>query len=100
MTQTADITSPNRRYVAELLYGRDMLGGMGSLSLFGRANIGATPTDQLPAIIGGVSGRSTRAGGADDLHPFRRSYSFRCKTEVVIAGGHVRAFSRSGNDCR
>jgi len=49
--------------------------------------------------IGG-SGRNTRAGGADDFRQFSRSYSFRCRTEVVIAGGRVRAFNRSGNDCR
>ncbi len=50
--------------------------------------------------VGGISGRHTRAGGPDDFGLFPRSYSFRCKTEVVIAGGHVRAFNRSGNDCR
>ncbi len=50
--------------------------------------------------VGGVSGRHTRAGGPDDSGLFPRTYSFRCKTEVVIAGGHVRAFNRSGNDCR
>jgi len=49
--------------------------------------------------IGGT-GRSTRAGGADDFRQFSRSYSFRCRTEVVIARGRVRAFNRSGNDCR
>jgi hypothetical protein len=50
--------------------------------------------------IGGISGRDSRAGGADDFRSLSRSYAFRCKTEVVIAEGRVRAFNRSGNDCR
>ncbi len=47
--------------------------------------------------VGGVSGRNTRAGGPGGFGPF--GYSFRCRTEVVIADGRVRAFNRSGNDC-
>ncbi len=50
--------------------------------------------------VGGVSGRDTRAGGPGDSGLFPRTYSFRCRTEVVIADGRVRAFNRSGNDCR
>jgi len=50
--------------------------------------------------VGGLSGRNTRAGGPGDFGLFPRIYSFRCKTEVVIADGRVRAFNRSGNDCR
>jgi len=50
--------------------------------------------------VGGISGRNTRAGGPDDFRQFSRTYSFRCKTEVVIADGRVRAFNRTGNDCR
>ena len=46
---------------------------------------------------GGVSGRNTRAGGPGGFGRF--GYSFRCRTEVVIADGRVRAFNRSGNDC-
>ncbi len=49
--------------------------------------------------VGGVSGRSTRAGGPSGFGLFPGGYSFRCKTEVVIADGRVRAFNRSGNDC-
>ena len=49
--------------------------------------------------VGGVSGRSTRAGGPGGFGLFPGGYSFRCKTEVVIADGHVRAFNRSGNGC-
>lgn len=49
--------------------------------------------------VGGVSGRSTRAGGPGGFGLFPGGYSFRCKTEVVIADGRVRAFNRSGNDC-
>ncbi len=47
--------------------------------------------------VGGMSGRNTRAGGPGGFGPF--GYSFRCRTEVVIADGRVRAFNRSGNDC-
>ncbi len=50
--------------------------------------------------VGGASGRNSRAGGSDDFGLFPRAYSFRCTTEVVIAAGRVRAFNRSGNDCR
>ena len=49
--------------------------------------------------VGGVSGRDTRAGGPGGFGLFPGGYSFRCKTEVVIADGRVRAFNRSGNDC-
>ena len=49
--------------------------------------------------VGGISGRSTRAGGPGGFGLFPGGYSFRCKTEVVIADGRVRAFNRSGNDC-
>ena len=50
--------------------------------------------------VGGISGQSTRAGGSGDFGLFPRAYSFRCITEVVIAGGRVRAFNRRGNGCR
>ncbi len=50
--------------------------------------------------VGGNSGQNTRAGGRGDSTLSLHSYSFHCKTEVVIADGHVRAFNRSGNDCR
>lgn len=49
--------------------------------------------------VGGMSGRNTRAGGPGDSGLFPRAYSFRCRTEVVIADGRVRAFNRIGNDC-
>lgn len=49
--------------------------------------------------VGGVSGRNTRAGGPGGFGLFPGGYSFRCRTEVVIADGRVRAFNRSGNDC-
>ncbi len=49
--------------------------------------------------VGGMSGRNTRAGGPGDFGLFPRTYSFRCRTEVVIANGRVRAFNRAGNDC-
>jgi len=48
--------------------------------------------------IGGRSGQGTRAGGTGG-GLFPRSYSFRCRTEVVIRDGRVAAFNRSGNDC-
>ena len=50
--------------------------------------------------FGGTSGRSTRAGGPGGFGLFPGGYSFRCRTEVVVADGRVRAFNRSGNDCR
>ncbi len=50
--------------------------------------------------VGGSSGRNTRAGGSGDFGSFPRSYSFRCRTEVVVEEDRVRAFNRSGNDCR
>ncbi len=50
--------------------------------------------------IGGRSGQDTRASGSLGAGPFSRTYSFRCRTEVVIRDGRVAAFNRSGNDCR
>ncbi len=50
--------------------------------------------------VNGRSGQNTRAGGPGDFGLFPRTYSFRCRTEVVIADNLVRAFNRSGNDCR
>ena len=49
--------------------------------------------------IGDRSGQATRANEPGRLGPFPRSYSFRCRTEVVIRDGRVQAFNRSGNDC-
>ncbi len=57
VTQQTGITAPQRRYVAEMLYGRDLLNGTAQLSLFGRANINAQASDQLPGVIGGSSFR-------------------------------------------
>ena len=48
---------------------------------------------------GGRSGQNARDGDRDDSGLSLRSYAFRCRTEVVIADGRVRAFKRSGNDC-
>ena len=50
--------------------------------------------------VGGISGQNTRAGGPGDFGLFPRTYSFRCRTEVVIADNRVRAFNRSGNGCQ
>ena len=49
--------------------------------------------------VGPRAALSTRAGGPGDVGPFPRTYSFRCRTEVVIRDGRVQAFNRSGNDC-
>lgn len=49
--------------------------------------------------VGGRSGRGTRAGGFGSIGPYARSYSFRCRTELVIRNGVLQAFNRSGNDC-
>ena len=43
--------------------------------------------------ISGRSGQDMRAGGTGG-GPFTRSYSFRCRTEVVIQDGRVTAFNR------
>lgn len=48
---------------------------------------------------GGRSGQNARDGDRDDSGLSLRSYAFRCRTEVVIADGRMRAFNRSGNDC-
>ena len=72
------------------------------------------PVDALPTVdgerlfyetldtgrVGGVSGRDTRANGPPGFGLFPGGYSFHCRTEVVIADGRVRAFNRTGNDCR
>ena len=50
--------------------------------------------------IGGRSGQDTRAGDTTGIGSFSHTYSFRCRTEVVVRNGRVAAFNRSGNDCR
>lgn len=50
--------------------------------------------------VNGRSGQNTRAGGPGDFGLFPRTYSFRCRTEVVITDNRVRAFNRGGNGCR
>jgi len=50
--------------------------------------------------VNGRSGQNTRAGGSGDFGLFPRTYSFRCRTEVVIADSRVHAFNCSGNGCR
>ena len=55
VTHSAAIASPARRYVAEMLYGRSMLDGRGSVSLFGRATMNAQPSDQTAGLMGGTS---------------------------------------------
>ena len=71
------------------------------------------PADVLPTVdgerlfyetldagrVGGRSGQNSRDGDRDDSGLSLRSYAFRCRTEVVIANGRVRAFNRTGNDC-
>lgn len=57
VTQTVGITRPQRRYVAEMIYGRPMLGGRAQLSMFGRANLNAQATDDLPGVTAGTSMR-------------------------------------------
>ncbi len=57
VTQHTGIITSDRRYVAEMLYGRDLIGGAAQLSVFGRANINAIASDQLPGVTGGTSFR-------------------------------------------
>ncbi len=49
--------------------------------------------------VNGRAGQRTREEYTDSTRPYVRSYSFRCRTDVVIRNGIVRAYSRSGNDC-
>ena len=55
VTRNGTVTSPARRYVAEMLYGRSMLDGHGNVSLFGRATMHAQAADQIPSLMGGAS---------------------------------------------
>lgn len=57
VTQRVGITGPDRRYVAELIYGRPLLNGRADLSLFGRVNLNARAEDQLPGVVAGTSFR-------------------------------------------
>ena len=50
-------------------------------------------------LVNGRSGQETRANEPRGVGLFPRTYSFRCKTEIVIRDGRVQAFNRSGNDC-
>ena len=50
--------------------------------------------------VNGRAGQRSRPGWSSDIHPYRQSYSFRCRTEIVIRDGTVAAYNRSGNDCR
>ena len=50
-------------------------------------------------LVNGRSGQETRANEPRGVGLFPRTYSFRCRTEIVIRDGRVQAFNRSGNDC-
>ncbi len=94
-------------------------GGREALSsLVGRSEAEAVrrlgpPADRLPTVDGarlfyetldagriGGRGGDTRAGGPGGVGALYGTYSFRCRTEVVIRDGLVAAFNRTGNDCR
>lgn len=57
VTQRVGISGPQRRYVAEAIYGRPLLDGRAEVSLFGRANLNARVEDQLPGVVAGTSVR-------------------------------------------
>ncbi|PTQ11572.1 hypothetical protein CLG96_09075 [Sphingomonas oleivorans] len=55
VTNSVDIATGQRQYVAEFLYGRSMFNGTGEMSLFGRAHLrpGATTQASANYIVGG-----------------------------------------------
>ena len=52
-TQRFDIATRQRQFVAEMLYGRRLLGGAAEAQLFGRANLAGSGTNQMPSFIAG-----------------------------------------------
>ncbi|WP_375402697.1 S8 family peptidase [uncultured Sphingomonas sp.] len=51
--ETFALQSGERRFVAEAMYGRSVLGGQADLSLFGRANLRGDAADQSAVTLGG-----------------------------------------------
>ncbi len=49
--------------------------------------------------VNGRAGERTRDEYSASSRPYAHSYSFRCRTEVVIRDAVVQAFNRAGNDC-
>ncbi len=53
ITRTAALQSGQRTFVAEAVYGRNFLGGMGQVNLFGRANLQSDARQQAALTLGG-----------------------------------------------
>jgi hypothetical protein len=53
ITRTAALQSGRRAFVAEAVYGRSFLDGMGQVSLFGRANLQSDVRQQAALTMGG-----------------------------------------------
>ena len=53
VTQSSAVSSGARRYVAEVLYGRSLMRGIAQVSLFGRAGLAGTTTEDRAITAGG-----------------------------------------------
>ncbi|WP_374944533.1 S8 family serine peptidase [Sphingomonas sp.] len=57
VVQRFDIAGSDRRYVAEVLYGRTLMGGIAELNLFGRVNVQGRANVGQPGVTAGTSFR-------------------------------------------
>ena len=57
VVQNVAVGSSARRYVAEMAYGRDLMGGGAQLSLFGRANLATGGDPELAPLTVGAAFR-------------------------------------------
>ena len=57
VTERFNLSTPQRQFVSEVIYGRAMMDGAAQLSLFGRATLSGEETTQLPRMIAGTSFR-------------------------------------------
>lgn len=53
IVQRVSVAGAARRYVAEMAYGRDVMGGAAQVSLFGRASLQGSTPDDAPLVAGG-----------------------------------------------
>ena len=57
IVQNVPISTAKRRYVAEMAYGRDLMGGIAEVNLFGRAHLATDGDPDLPGLTVGSSFR-------------------------------------------
>jgi hypothetical protein len=57
VTERFNLSTPQRQFVSEVIYGRTMMDGAAQLSLFGRATLNGDETTQLPRMTAGTSFR-------------------------------------------